>query len=92
MKWLKMHAQYDDAHPWEALEIICTLAGMNPSKQLQADLRQAVCKSYDYMYLFLERCMQLERRRRWSARERLDPRKLIPNVGANLLANEVVSQ
>jgi pyrroloquinoline quinone (PQQ) biosynthesis protein C len=60
MKWLKMHAQYDDAHPWEALEIICTLAGMNPSQALQIELRQAVCKSYDYMYLFLERCMQLE--------------------------------
>jgi Pyrroloquinoline quinone (Coenzyme PQQ) biosynthesis protein C len=60
MKWLKMHAQYDDAHPWEALEIICTLAGLNPSKSLQMELRQAVCKSYDYMYLFLERCMQLE--------------------------------
>jgi pyrroloquinoline quinone (PQQ) biosynthesis protein C len=27
---------------------------------LQVELRQAVCKSYDYMYLFLERCMQLE--------------------------------
>ncbi|MNG40674.1 hypothetical protein D3C84_1293700 [compost metagenome] len=33
---------------------------MNPSKALQVELRQAVCKSYDYMYLFLERCMQLE--------------------------------
>ncbi len=51
MKWLKMHAQYDDAHPWEALEIICTLAGLNPSKSLQVELRQAVCKSYDYMHL-----------------------------------------
>jgi pyrroloquinoline quinone (PQQ) biosynthesis protein C len=61
MKWLKMHAQYDDAHPWEALEIICTLAGMNPSKELQTELRQAVCKSYDYMYLFLESCMRLEK-------------------------------
>lgn len=61
MKWLKMHAQYDDAHPWEALEIICTLAGMNPTKALQAELRQAVCKSYDYMYLFLESCMRLEK-------------------------------
>jgi pyrroloquinoline quinone (PQQ) biosynthesis protein C len=28
---------------------------------LQAELRQAVTKSYDYMYLFLERCMQLDR-------------------------------
>jgi pyrroloquinoline quinone (PQQ) biosynthesis protein C len=61
MKWLKMHAQYDDSHPWEALEIICTLAGNNPSEQLQAELRMAVCKSYEYMYLFLERCMVLER-------------------------------
>lgn len=61
MKWLKMHAQYDDAHPWEALEIICTLVGNNPGVQLQNELRQAVTKSYDYMYLFLERCMQLEK-------------------------------
>lgn len=60
MKWLKMHAQYDDAHPWEALEIICTLAGNNPGLQLQTEIRQAVTKSYDYMYLFLEHCMQLE--------------------------------
>ncbi|MNR60845.1 hypothetical protein D3C85_1824370 [compost metagenome] len=33
---------------------------MSPSESLQAELRMAVCKSYDYMYLFLERCMQLE--------------------------------
>jgi pyrroloquinoline quinone (PQQ) biosynthesis protein C len=62
MKWLKMHAQYDDAHPWEALEIICTLVGENPTPLLRAELRRAVCKSYDCMYLFLERCMQLEQR------------------------------
>ncbi|MGL6093170.1 MAG: TenA family transcriptional regulator, partial [Pseudomonas paracarnis] len=40
--------------------IICTLAGTNPSKALQEELRQAVCKSYDYMHLFLESCMRLE--------------------------------
>ena len=61
MKWLKMHAQYDDSHPWEALEIICTLAGNDPSQHLQAELRQAVTKSYDYMFLFLEHCMQLDK-------------------------------
>jgi pyrroloquinoline quinone (PQQ) biosynthesis protein C len=61
MKWLKMHAQYDDAHPWEALEIVCTLAGLNPSRIIQADIRKAVCKSYDYMFLFLEHCMEIER-------------------------------
>jgi pyrroloquinoline quinone (PQQ) biosynthesis protein C len=61
MKWLKMHAQYDDAHPWEALEIVCTLAGTNPSRILQVDIRKAICKSYDYMFLFLEHCMEIER-------------------------------
>jgi len=60
MKWLHLHAEYDDAHPWEALEIICTLAGTSPSESLQAELRQAIRKSYDYMFLFLERCMELE--------------------------------
>lgn len=61
MKWLKMHAHYDDEHPWEALDIMCTLAGMNPSLALQAELRKAICKSYDYMYLFLQHCLQFEK-------------------------------
>ena len=61
MKWLKMHAQYDDEHPWEALEIVCTLAGMNPSQELIRQLRKAICKSYDYMYLFLLSCLQLDK-------------------------------
>ena len=68
MKWLKMHAQYDDAHPWEALEIICTLAGENPTLGLRTELRRAICKSYDCMYLFLERCMQLEGRQQGRVR------------------------
>jgi pyrroloquinoline quinone (PQQ) biosynthesis protein C len=39
---------------------------------LQDELRSAVCKSYDYMFLFLERCMQLEHADRTPvARERL---------------------
>ena len=61
MKWLKMHAQYDDEHPWEALEIICTLVGMNPAPALLAELRKAICKSYDYKYLFLQSCLQLDK-------------------------------
>ncbi len=31
MKWLKLHAKYDDTHPWEALEIICAVMGTNPT-------------------------------------------------------------
>ncbi|MFJ9989467.1 TenA family transcriptional regulator [Pseudomonas putida] len=60
MRWLDLHAEYDDAHPWEALEIICTLVGENPSEELQDQLRKAICKSYDCMYLFLERCLAME--------------------------------
>ncbi|MFK3725660.1 TenA family transcriptional regulator [Pseudomonas monteilii] len=60
MKWLKMHAHYDDTHPWEALEIICTLAGEHPDPALCTALRKAICKSYDCMFVFLERCMQME--------------------------------
>lgn len=71
MKWLKMHAHYDDAHPWEAFEIICTLAGENPSQALRGELRRAICKSYDCMFLFLERCMQLEVRQQDRARPAL---------------------
>ena len=61
MKWLKMHAQYDDEHPWEALEIVCTLAGLNPSQALKDELRKAICKSYDYKYLFLQSLLQYEK-------------------------------
>lgn len=61
MKWLKMHAQYDDEHPWEALEIVCTLVGMNPSQEQITELRKAICKSYDYMYLFLQSCLLFDK-------------------------------
>jgi pyrroloquinoline quinone (PQQ) biosynthesis protein C len=49
-----------DVYAWEALEIICTLAGLQPSASLVEDLRKAICKSYDYMFLFLERCLEAE--------------------------------
>ncbi|MFS0827984.1 TenA family transcriptional regulator [Pseudomonas phoenicis] len=71
MKWLKMHAQYDDAHPWEALEIICTLVGENPAPALCNELRKAVCKSYDCMFQFLECCMALDTQQRGKARPAL---------------------
>ncbi len=63
MRWLSLHAQYDDEHPWEALEIICTLIGNHATELQQAELRNAICKSYDFMFLFLERCMALELQR-----------------------------
>ena len=58
MKWLKLHADYDDTHPWEALEIICTIMGHNPSKPLINMLSSSVRKSYDYMALIQDLCME----------------------------------
>ena len=31
MRWLRVHADYDDAHPWDALDLIAGLAGPDPA-------------------------------------------------------------
>ena len=54
MKWLRMHAEYDDKHPWEALEIICTIMGLDPTSRGIALLRSCILKSYDYMRITLD--------------------------------------
>jgi pyrroloquinoline quinone (PQQ) biosynthesis protein C len=57
MHWLKVHAHYDDAHPWEALDIIATLLGNEPSQQ-EIDLIEAgIRKSYECITLMLDHCM-----------------------------------
>jgi pyrroloquinoline quinone (PQQ) biosynthesis protein C len=58
MKWLKVHADYDDIHPWEALEIIATLLGNDPGDAAVDAVREAVQKSYEYMALTLDNCLQ----------------------------------
>lgn len=57
MKWLKLHAKYDDTHPWEALEIICTLVGMNPNRRYFELIRSRVMTSYGYMKMALDKCL-----------------------------------
>lgn len=58
MKWLKLHAKYDDAHPWEALEIIVTLVGLNPSAETISRLRHAICRSHQFMRMLLDYYMR----------------------------------
>jgi pyrroloquinoline quinone (PQQ) biosynthesis protein C len=58
MKWLKLHAKYDDTHPWEALEIICALMGMNPTQRGVTLIRSRVVTSYNYMQLTLDHCLE----------------------------------
>lgn len=57
MRWLKVHAHYDDTHPWEALEIICTLIGKEAEPRYVDLLERRVAQSYDYMHMSLDRCM-----------------------------------
>ncbi|CDF85299.1 hypothetical protein PKB_3970 [Pseudomonas knackmussii B13] len=60
MRWLRLHARYDDDHPWEALEIICTLIGTEITQARWTQLRDAICKSYGYMRVFLDSCLAME--------------------------------
>lgn len=58
MNWLKLHAHYDDLHPWEALDIICTLVGNNPTLNEISQLTSCVLKSYKYMRRSIDCCME----------------------------------
>lgn len=57
LRWLKLHAAYDDEHPWEALEIVCTLVGTNPVSQQVMHLRDCVRRSYTGMRIVIDRCL-----------------------------------
>jgi len=63
MKWLRVHAHYDDTHPWEALEIIATLLGHRPEAREVVNVRSAILKSYQYMSSAFEDCLVDENRR-----------------------------
>lgn len=57
MKWLKLHAKYDDTHPWEALEIVCAVMGTNPTLRGASLIRSSVLTSYEYLRLTLDHCL-----------------------------------
>jgi pyrroloquinoline quinone (PQQ) biosynthesis protein C len=57
LRWLQLHAAYDDTHPWEALEIVCTLLGTNPPVDQIEHIRECVRRSYVSMSITLDRCM-----------------------------------
>jgi pyrroloquinoline quinone (PQQ) biosynthesis protein C len=57
MRWLRVHAEYDDTHPWEALDIVATLLGHAPSATQIAEVRRAIQSSYAYMEMALDHAM-----------------------------------
>jgi pyrroloquinoline quinone (PQQ) biosynthesis protein C len=52
-RWLRVHAHYDDAHPWEALDIVATLLGQTPSAAEVESVRRAIRSSYIYFEMGL---------------------------------------
>ena len=57
MRWLRAHARYDDAHPWEALEIVASILGTCPDLLEVEAIHGAIRRSYDYMRILLDDCM-----------------------------------
>lgn len=58
LRWLQLHAAYDDTHPWEALEIVCTLMGSNPDAEEVAHLVHCIRRTYLCMRLLADRCVE----------------------------------
>ncbi len=58
LRWLELHAAYDDVHPWEALEIICSIIGNAPKGEEVGYLTECVKRSYISMRILGDRCME----------------------------------
>ncbi|KAA0069108.1 iron-containing redox enzyme family protein [Rhodanobacter sp. T12-5] len=61
LRWLQLHAAYDDTHPWEALEIVCTLMGMTPSADEVTHIGDCIKRSYTSMCISMDRCLHVRR-------------------------------
>lgn len=57
MRWLNLHAHYDDAHPWEALEIVATLLGNAPSADDVEAVKRSIAMSFEYYKVSLDCCL-----------------------------------
>lgn len=58
LRWLQLHAAYDDTHPWEALEIVCALLGTSPSAIEVAHLAECIKRTYVAMRVLGDRSVQ----------------------------------
>ncbi|SAL66149.1 hypothetical protein AWB74_03702 [Caballeronia arvi] len=57
LRWLSLHAHYDDAHPWEALEIVATLLGNAPGVDEVHAVKRSIQMSYEYFKVSLDCCL-----------------------------------
>lgn len=83
MRWLRVHADYDDTHPWEALEIIATLLGTEPTLRDIEGIQIAIMKSYAYMRMVFDDSVAADP----SARELIQPSGMVHRVAAFSVAH-----
>jgi pyrroloquinoline quinone (PQQ) biosynthesis protein C len=58
LRWLELHAAYDDTHPWEALDIVCTIMGCSPVLDEVQHITECVKRSYTSMRVLADICVQ----------------------------------
>lgn len=58
LRWLQLHAAYDDTHPWEALEIVCALMGSAPHVSEVKHLAECIKRTYVAMRILGDRSVQ----------------------------------
>ncbi len=58
LRWLQLHAAYDDMHPWEALELVCALLGTAPSAMEVAHIAECIKRTYVAMRILGDRSVQ----------------------------------
>lgn len=56
-RWLRVHAEYDDTHPWEALDIIATLLGHAPTPAEVEAVERAIRSTYVYFEMGLDHAL-----------------------------------
>lgn len=58
LRWLQLHAAYDDEHPWEALEIVCSIMGTAPRAAEVAHVRECIKRTYVAMRILGDRSVE----------------------------------
>lgn len=61
LRWLELHAEYDDVHPWEALEIVCTAMGSNPKVEQVTHIHECIKRTYTSQLVSVSRCLEHSR-------------------------------
>jgi pyrroloquinoline quinone (PQQ) biosynthesis protein C len=56
-RWLRVHAEYDDTHPWEALDIIATLLGHAPVPAEVEAVERAIRSTYVFFEMGLDHAL-----------------------------------